>query len=869
MSDTPTTNWCTLNPLDKNSSQSPKDGNLYFDGSVATGGLDVIAGTMRVTSGKYYWESTITNVGSIAVTGVGVTKIQSVGRSVSGGLGGVSGECAYLPSGNKNVDGTNSAYGASFTTGDVIGVALDCDAGTVTFYKNNTSQGAITYAVGGGLSPAVGQVQGYGAIQILNFGQREFAYPPGTASATDYFNCVTYTGNGSTQSITGVGFQPDFVWIKKRDTDGNHMLTDVVRGANTELNSNTTAAETANTNALTSFNTDGFSVGADGAVNINNEGLVAWCWKAGGTASALNTGTINASVSANQDAGFSIVTYTGTGSAATVGHGLGVAPAMVIIKSRTTSDFWVVGQTSLGFTTDNYLRLNAASAKEAGGGVAWNNTAPTSTVVHIGTSSVLNGNGNNYVAYCFAEKTGISKFGSFTGNGSSTGPFVECGFKPRLVIVKRTDAASNWFMYDTIRGTNNKLYADSVQEDNGEDGGSTTSNTILSLSTGFQMTSGNGSNTNGGTYIFMAWAENFSADADFKSLNTANLPAPTIKKGSSYMDVVTYTGNGTSQSISSLDFSPDLVWLKCRSIAYNHRLVDSVQGVGSTLSSNLQSAAVNSSSEFTSLDSNGFSITQGAGYEFNNNAVPYVAWAWDASGTGSSNTDGSITSTVSANPSAGFSIVTWNGSTANGTVGHSLGVAPNLIIFKRRNATTSWPVYHSAISPSNVVYLNEDAAQASSGNSFGSTPTAPTSTVFSVGDKGDTNYGDMLAYCFAEVEGYSKFGSFVGNGSADGPFVFCGFRPAYVWLKGSTFASNWNTYDSARSEYNAADDLLRLNSAAAEVSDYSPAAIDLLSNGFKIRTSSGDWNSSGQTFVFCAFAENPFGGSGVSPATAR
>jgi hypothetical protein len=128
---------------------------------------------------------------------------------------------------------------------------------------------------------------------------------------------------------------------------------------------------------------------------------------------------------------------------------------------------------------------------------------------------------------------------------------------------------------------------------------------------------------------------------------------------------------------------------------------------------------------------------------------------------------------------------------------------------------------------------------------------------------------NYIAYCFSEVEGYSKFGSFVGNGSADGPFVFCGFRPAYVWLKGSTFASNWNTYDSARSEYNAADDLLRLNSAAAEVSDYSPAAIDLLSNGFKIRTSSGDWNSSGQTFVFCAFAENPFGGSGVSPATAR
>jgi hypothetical protein len=168
-----------------------------------------------------------------------------------------------------------------------------------------------------------------------------------------------------------------------------------------------------------------------------------------------------------------------------------------------------------------------------------------------------------------------------------------------------------------------------------------------------------------------------------------------------------------------------------------------------------------------------------------------------------------------------------------------------------------------------VIYLNLDNAQ-NSGNS-NLFRLDPTSTLIYTGSAGshNVNGATYVAYCFSEVEGYSKFGSFVGNGSADGPFVFCGFRPAYVWLKGSTFASNWNTYDSARSEYNAADDLLRLNSAAAEVSDYSPAAIDLLSNGFKIRTSSGDWNSSGQTFVFCAFAENPFGGDGVSPATAR
>jgi hypothetical protein len=364
----------------------------------------------------------------------------------------------------------------------------------------------------------------------------------------------------------------------------------------------------------------------------------------------------------------------------------------------------------------------------------------------------------------------------------------------------------------------------------------------------------------------------YTPPTGYNALNTANLPAPTVKDGSDYFNTVLYTGNGTSQSISSLDFSPDLVWLKCRSIAYNHRLVDSVQGVGSTLSSNLTNAAVNSSSEFTSLDSNGFSITQGAGYEFNNNAVPYVAWAWDANGAGSSNTDGTITSTVSAKPTAGFSIATYTGTGSNASVGHGLGVTPSMCIIKQRNTAQNWWVWHQALgnnvgANNTMLELNGDSGTYAADDVF----RGFTSTVFQIGtDSGsNTTGGTYVAYCFSEVESYSKIGSFVGNGSADGPFVFCGFRPAYVWLKGSTFASNWNTYDSARSEYNAADDLLRLNSAAAEVSDYSPAAIDLLSNGFKIRTSSGDWNSSGQTFVFCAFAENPFGGSGVSPATAR
>jgi hypothetical protein len=385
------------------------------------------------------------------------------------------------------------------------------------------------------------------------------------------------------------------------------------------------------------------------------------------------------------------------------------------------------------------------------------------------------------------------------------------------------------------------------------------------------------------TVNFGQRAFEYTQPTGFNSWSTANLPAPTVKKGSSYFDTVTYSGAtsgtagaGTTQAVTGLGFSPDLVWIKNRSNGNSHGLFDQVRGAVNALRSDLTNAeaTTNSSGALSAFNSNGFTLANGSSGSdqailTHQSGYTYVAWAWDAGGAGSSNTDGTITSTVSANPTAGFSIGTYtaDGSNANRTVGHGLGVAPEFIIVKNRDTTgRHWLIWHKGFNDNDKALLFTDAAVAD--NRFG--PSAPTSTVFGLyGGQGNYNSDDHVFYAFAGVEGYSKIGSFVGTGSADGPFVFCGFRPAYVWLKGSTFASNWNTYDSARSEYNAADDLLRLNSAAAEVSDYSPAAIDLLSNGFKIRTSSGDWNSSGQTFVFCAFAEHPFGGSGISPATAR
>ena len=372
----------------------------------------------------------------------------------------------------------------------------------------------------------------------------------------------------------------------------------------------------------------------------------------------------------------------------------------------------------------------------------------------------------------------------------------------------------------------------------------------------------------------------YTPPSGFKTLCTANLPAPDIADGSDYFNTSLWTGTGSPVGITGVGFQPDLVWVKARSRTADHKLQDSVRGSYRYLQSNLQNGEnTNSANDwFRSFDSDGFTVAQyttggTSTSEWAGNGDTYVGWSWLAANGTSSNTAGGITSTVSVNASAGFSIVTYSGSAQNDTVGHGLGVAPSLIIFKRLNNTTSWPVYHSAIGPSNLVQLNEYAAQSSSGNSFGSTPTAPTSTVFSVGDNGGTNYGDMVAYCFAEVEGYSKVGTYEGNGSSDGPFIYCGFKPAWIMFKhysGSiAYQENaiWAIYDAKRDTYNVADAKLQAHVTSPESTS---AAIDILSNGFKLRGVGDERNKgSGSYYLYVAFAQHPFGGDGVSPATAR
>ena len=330
-----------------------------------------------------------------------------------------------------------------------------------------------------------------------------------------HFNTKLYTGNGAVTTHTGVGFQPDWVWIKDRTQSHNHNLLDAVRGAPKIIMSDSSAAEiTDSTDGLTAFTSDGFTLGANTSgtqsyeINKNGNTYAAWCWKANGQGSANNDGSINTTyTSANTTAGFSIVKYTGNGvSGATVGHGLGAVPKMIIVKALNTVDNWAVYHARLG--AEKYIELNLQAA-EADSTELWNDTEPTSSVFSIGNNSGVNTNGNPYIAYCFAEKKGFSRFSEYEGNNNTNGTFVYTGFKPAFLMVKPIDASDNWVMFDNKRivAINSSVsphffYANSTASEIND------SKQIDFLSNGFK-TRGSGNTTNrGSTFVYWAFAEN-------------------------------------------------------------------------------------------------------------------------------------------------------------------------------------------------------------------------------------------------------------------------------------------------------------------------------------------------------------------------
>jgi hypothetical protein len=357
----------------------------------------------------------------------------------------------------------------------------------------------------------------------------------------------------------------------------------------------------------------------------------------------------------------------------------------------------------------------------------------------------------------------------------------------------------------------------------------------------------------------------YTPPTGFLPLNTYNLPTPTILAGNQYMDATLYTGNGTSQSIvNSGSMQPDLVWEKRRDATqtFSNGIIDSVRGRAYSLVTNLTIADQTSTStnDLTSFNSNGFSIGPSNNLSINDNGGTYVAWQWRANaGTNVSNTQGTITSTVSANTTAGFSIVTYTGTNASGnqSVGHGLGVAPSMIIAKSRTTTNGWVIYHSSLG-SNAYIFFDTSASGTLSNYWGTGITSTTFGVYTGGAGGNNiNAANMVAYCFAAISGYSAFGSYTGNGSSDGTFVYTGFRPAFLLIKRTDSAGGWYTYDDVRSTYNLNATILQPNLSDAEFIGTNNS-YDFLSNGFKNRGTGGDNNASGGTYIYAAFAENPF-----------
>ena len=320
-----------------------------------------------------------------------------------------------------------------------------------------------------------------------------------------YFNTTLYTGTGSSNSITGVGHQPDWVWIKQRNGTENHNLFDAVRTATKRVSSNRNNAEDTQAQQLTAFGTDGFTVGTDNGANQNGQNYVSWNWKAG-TTSAISGGSITpTAVSINTTSGFGMYAYTGTGSAGTIAHGLGAVPDALIIKNRDATNSWIVWYN--GFNGRTRMVLDSNNASNSNQPYAFNDAVPTSTVVNIGTDTDTNASGNDYIMYVFKNVKGYCKIGTITGNGDVHGPFIYTGFKPNFVMTKKIGGTGDWLIRNPNRDFNGQwrdLYANSTYAETAPD--ANTESDIYSNGFKLRMSHSN-HNENGATYMFMAFAK--------------------------------------------------------------------------------------------------------------------------------------------------------------------------------------------------------------------------------------------------------------------------------------------------------------------------------------------------------------------------
>ena len=507
LEDTPTNNFCTLNPLVK-----PYGTNTFSQGALhvdPSNDWNLVEGTFVVKSGKWYWEQqaggTINPYSHIMF---GIVSHGSFRQNIQNPQAQSGTIFYYDGTGQKRINNAYTTYGDSYNaTGDVIGTALDMDARTVTFYKNGTSQGAIDIDLANDdfleVSPGCSVINATTAT--FNFGQRPFAHSapanhntlctanipePTIKDGTKHFDHVLYTGNGgSSQTITGLDFQPNLTWFKARTTAGadqNWMAFDSVRGVEESLWPNGTWAEDSYSGeGVSAFNSNGVTIGNSGNLNVNNDTYIMWAWKESATA------------------GFDIVSYAGNGSGPrTISHNLGVKPHLIICKNRDQTTNWMTYHHKAG--AEKFLYINTAAA-QMDDAAAWNDTEPTSSVFTVNADQMNNGNGDDIIAYVFSSVEGFSKFGEYIGNGSTDGTFVYTGFKPALLAIKGKTTATSMNWMDTARNPSNPITQYLNTDGNGDEGNYAGWDVY---SNGFKLRNTGGSlNTSGQTYVYLAFAE--------------------------------------------------------------------------------------------------------------------------------------------------------------------------------------------------------------------------------------------------------------------------------------------------------------------------------------------------------------------------
>jgi len=637
------------------------------------------------------------------------------------------------------------------------------------------------------------------------------AFGGGVAAVTSYieevFSTYLYTGTDAALTITNnidLSTKGGLVWIKNRQQAGYyHVLTDTVRGANKQLYSNTTNAQSTTSLDITSFTTTGFTLGGDNFCNQNNAPNVSWTFR-------------------KQPKFFDVVTYTGNGSARTIAHNLGSVPGCIIVKCTSVGYNWMIYHSSLANT--QYLNLNNTNPVDTDANL-WNSTTPTSSVFSVGASLPTNQNGATYVAYLFAHNAGgfgltgtdnVISCGSFTtdSGGNAT---VSLGYEPAWVMFKcSSNAGQNWEMIDTMRGwsmsTDVSLQANSSAAEAPGGYGNPTA-------TGFVM----GGQGNTQTYIYIA-------------IRRGPMKVPT--SGTSVYNAIARTGTGAAATITGVGFPTDLVLSLTRNFSgTDHLMVDRLRGSSAQLFTNLTAAESTNATSVTSLASNdGISVGTDYPIQSINYASGYTY----------------VTNFFRRAPSF-FDEVCYTGTGSDTTQTHNLGVAPELVIIKSRSNAIVWVVGNTAIGFSNYLLLNATDASASGSNVFNST--APTSTVFSIGAGSGTNQSGAtyVAYLFATLAGVSKVGSYTGTATTKQ--IDCGFTGGarFVLIKRTDSTGDWYVWDSARGIVSGNDSYLLLNSTAAEVTntDY----VDTYSAGFEISsTAPAAINASGGTFVFLAIA---------------